>query len=319
MGFISKSFFIFKLMHTNDSLWKGILEDVFDDFLRFFFKDADKLFDMGKGFKFLDKELEELFSEEEKIQSPMLVDKLIQVFTRNESEEFILVHVEVQGYSDKVFAERMFNYYYRILYKYNKKITAISIFTDSNKNYHPQKYEHEFLGTEITYKFNTYKIIDQDEVELLQNNNPFAIIVLTVLLSLKAKARKLNDEDLLNLKFKITRNLLSRNIETEKVRGLMNFLRFYVRFANSGMNAKFDEEIYTITEKRKTMGIEEMLLDQAQKKGLEKGIAKGKAETNAEIVKKLIIKMGLSDAQIADILGVPITFVQKRRSELKNK
>ncbi len=163
-------------MHTNDSLWKGILEDVFDDFLRFFFKDADKLFDMGKGFKFLDKELEELFSEEEKIQSPMLVDKLIQVFTRNESEEFILVHVEVQGYSDKVFAERMFNYYYRILYKYNKKITAISIFTDSNKNYHPQKYEHEFLGTEITYKFNTYKIIDQDEVECYYRAYGIAIV-----------------------------------------------------------------------------------------------------------------------------------------------
>ena len=55
------------------------------------------------------------------------------------------------------------------------------------------------------------------------------------------------------------------------------------------------------------MGIEEMLLEQAQKKGLEKGIAKGKAEVG----KNLIIKMGLSDIQIAEIAEVPTDVVKK--------
>src|SRR3978361_1790391 len=144
-------------MIKDDTLWKGILENVFDDFLRFFFDDADTLFDMEKGFQFLDKELEQLFPEEEG-ESPKFVDKLVKVFTKAGKEEWLLVHIEVQGYDDKDFARRMFTYFYRILDKYEKPITAIAIFTDTNKNFHPKAYEYDHLGTSNIYRFNTYKI-----------------------------------------------------------------------------------------------------------------------------------------------------------------
>jgi hypothetical protein len=42
-------------VNAKDILWKGIIEDLFSDFLRFFYPDADELFDMEKGFDFLDK------------------------------------------------------------------------------------------------------------------------------------------------------------------------------------------------------------------------------------------------------------------------
>jgi hypothetical protein len=32
-------------MNLYDTLWKGLLEDIFDDFLRFFFPQADEIFD----------------------------------------------------------------------------------------------------------------------------------------------------------------------------------------------------------------------------------------------------------------------------------
>jgi len=69
-------------MKRNDTLWKGILENVYEDFLRFFFENADKLFDIEKGFQFLDKELEQLFPAD-KLESPKFVDKLVKVFTKN--------------------------------------------------------------------------------------------------------------------------------------------------------------------------------------------------------------------------------------------
>lgn len=82
------------------------------------------------------------------------------------------------------------------------------------------------------------------------------------------------------------------------------------------------------------MGIEEMLLDQAYKKGYEEGlkigfeegfqkeILKGKKKAierqKAEIVEKLIIKTQISNKQIADIVESPISFVQKiRRGNIK--
>lgn len=101
-------------MKRDDSLWKAILEDLFGDFLRFFFSNADELFDMERGFVFLDKELEQIFPSNQDEFAPRYVDKLVQVFTREGTEQWILVHIEVQGSSDSDFGQRMFQYFYRI-------------------------------------------------------------------------------------------------------------------------------------------------------------------------------------------------------------
>jgi hypothetical protein len=99
------------IRRRNDTLWKGILEEVFEDFLRFVFPHAESIFDMKKGFIFLDKELSEMYPEPDKDSSTRFVDKLVQVFMRNGKEKYLLVHIEVQGHHDKKFPERMFNYF----------------------------------------------------------------------------------------------------------------------------------------------------------------------------------------------------------------
>ena len=47
----------------NDILLKSAFEEAFPDLLRFFFDKADIIFDIERGFEFLDKELSELFPE----------------------------------------------------------------------------------------------------------------------------------------------------------------------------------------------------------------------------------------------------------------
>ncbi|TAN01561.1 MAG: hypothetical protein EPN39_01810 [Chitinophagaceae bacterium] len=330
-------------MKRDDTLWKGILENLFDDFLHFFFPDADKLFDMKKGFEFLDKELEQLFPAPENMQDPKFVDKLVKVFTKGGKEEWLLVHVEIQGYDDKDFAKRMFVYWYRILDKYGKQVTAIAIFTDNNKKFKPEKYEYDYLGTKNIFQFNTYKIIEQDEKVLEKSKNPFATLILTVLLALKSG--KLADDELFKLKFSLAKKLLERQFSKPKIRGLMNFLKFYLHFADPKYNLNFDKAIEVITKNKKTMGIEEMILERARKEGLEmglekgietglkkgrmkgreegleegmeKGLEKGIQKGKAEVVSNLIIKMGMTDAQAADIAGVSVDFVKKVRKKLK--
>ena len=115
-------------MNRNDILWKAILEDIFDDFLRFFLPDADLIFDMSRGFEFLDKELEQIFPPEGDEFKPKHVDKLVKVFTRTGDEEWILIHIEVQGHTDKDFAKRMFTYFSRIFDRYDRPITSNSHF-----------------------------------------------------------------------------------------------------------------------------------------------------------------------------------------------
>jgi hypothetical protein len=314
-------------MKRDDALWKGILEDLFDDFLRFFFNNADEIFDMNRPFEFLDKELEQLFPTSEDEFFPKYVDKLVKVFTKKGDEQWILVHIEVQGAKDRTFAQRMYTYHYRIWDKYQKPITAFAILTDSNKQFYPTFFEQELLGTKIRYDFNTYKILFQNEQDLDQIDNPFAMVILTVLTALQKG--KVSNEELLNLKVNLVKRLFSKNITKEKIRGLMNFLKLYVRFGNEEFISKFDKEVDTITNKPvTTMGIEEFVLDRAKrvglKKGMEKGMEKG-IEKGIEIankkkdtifVKNLLEKTDFNDQQIADIANVTLEFIATIR---KNK
>src|SRR5580658_2660485 len=127
-------------MRRNDILWKNIIEDIFEDFLQFFFAGWEKLFIIEKGFDFLDTELGQLLDANpsqlfptEDVQAPKRVDKLVKVFTGEGKEEYMLVHIEVQGYEDDDFQERMYTYFYRIKDKYKKPVTAIAILTDPNR------------------------------------------------------------------------------------------------------------------------------------------------------------------------------------------
>jgi hypothetical protein len=83
------------MRHNKDILWKGLLEIVFDDLLRFVFPDADQVFDLQRAFVFLDKELAEMYPEPEKESDVRVVDKLVKVFRRDGAEEWLLVHVEI--------------------------------------------------------------------------------------------------------------------------------------------------------------------------------------------------------------------------------
>jgi len=304
----------FTNLKRDDTLWKGILENLSEDFMRFFFKDADELFNMEKGFQFLDKELEQLFPMQDS-ESPKFVDKLIKVFTKTGREEWILCHVEIQGYDDRDFAKRMFTYFYRILDKYGKPVTAIAIFTDANKNFHPQVYEYEYLGTKNTFQFNTYKILDQDEKQLAEDDNPFAVVILTVLLALKKK--KLNDESLYNLKYTLAKNLFQKKIPKKKIDDLLIFLQLYVRFADSEYNVKFEKVIEELTENKTTMGIREMVMERAEKEGLAKGLERGIEKGKTDVVENLLTMQQFTIAEIAKLARVTEDFVLKVKKAME--
>jgi len=126
----------------DDPLWKAVLEQTFVHFLQFMFPDADAVFDFSRPFDYLDKEFESLFPPEANGKGVRYVDKLVKVFLKDGSEQFVLCHVEVQsskGNGD--LAKRMFQYFYKISDRYNLPVTAIAILADSNRSYRPNVYD----------------------------------------------------------------------------------------------------------------------------------------------------------------------------------
>jgi hypothetical protein len=59
--------------------------------------------------------------------------------------------------------------------------------------------------------------------------------------------------------------------------------------------------------------------DYLYQKGEIKGEIKGEEKRTHAFVKNLIVKLGLSDEQAADVAAVPADYVAKVRAELKKK
>ncbi|MDQ6480329.1 hypothetical protein [Dyadobacter sp. LHD-138] len=79
-------------------------------------------------------------------------------------------------------------------------------------------------------------------------------------------------------------------------------LQRYIAFADQGYNVKFDKEIEELTGNQKSMGIREMVLDKAEKKGILKA--------NTSVIKSLCAIGNFTISQIASLVNVSEAFVQ---------
>ena len=322
------------MRHDDDVLWKGITEEVCDDLLRFIFPGVDQVLDLERGFSFLDKELAEMYPEPEKPSSTRFADKLVKVFTRDGQEEWILIHIEVQGETKAVdrplFPARMFRYYYRIYDRYQKPMTAIALFTGPDGQKMTDKYEYRFLGTSHIYQYNTYRITDPTEEELTRSDNPFALVVLaakTALLEGKIPELELKDRKLLVAKYLLS----NKHIPKEKIDKILTFLNNIVLFENQETNLIFMEQLDQLTGKKNSMGIIERLAERraerALEQGLEQGLERGREEGREEgareaqqkSIKSLLDNTEFSAEKIASLIGVPVSFVERVKESLSAK
>src|ERR1700683_4973069 len=92
-----------KLRADADSPWKIALELYFADFMNCCFPNIAKEIDWGKGYEFLDKEMQTITYDAD--IGRRTTDKLIKLWKKDQQETF-LCHLEVQDY-DKTLPERM--------------------------------------------------------------------------------------------------------------------------------------------------------------------------------------------------------------------
>lgn len=169
-----------------DGLWKKVIGDLFEDFLLFFVPDLYKQVDFKKEPDFLDKELFQEILDEKK--GKRIADQVVKVHLKDGKEQWVVVHIEVQGDHDEKFAERMFQYFYRIYDRYEQKIVAIAVITSPHQSNVSQDFHYTYFGTELHYAYNSYKISDYDKEELERSEKLFSKIVLAVIYMHETKA-----------------------------------------------------------------------------------------------------------------------------------
>lgn len=234
-------------------------------------------------------------------------DGLFKVYLKNGSEQWILVHIEVQGWKDTGFAERMFQYFYRIFDAYDKKIFALVIYTeDYSETYTPPRYEYNFFGTKLSYEYNVYKIAEQDENELLQSTNPFAFVILAAKKALYGKTAAQPTK--LELKKQLLRVLTAMKdrlqLDKKDLLTLFIFMDHMIKL-ESHYQKEFNQEIKN-WEGGTMITYEDELKQEARKEGREEG--------KIEITRNLI-KLGAS----LDFIKKATGFSEKKVLEIKEK
>lgn len=306
----------------SDILWKVIIEEVFADMLRFLFRDADQVYDMERGFEFLDKELAELNPQPDEEKDSRFADKLVKLYHRNGVEEWVLLHVEIQGdtHDRDAFAERMYTYFYRIRDRYpGKLVSALAIYTGQDAGLMPGRYSYEYRGTKLMYEYPTASILDYSDEELDKSTNPFAQVIVAA--KMRLQEGKVSEDELLNTKLLAARKLQEKGFAMEKIRAIFNFLRNYVLFDKPEMNRKFDQR-FKLDDKYTIMNTVEYIRmegkEEGLKEGLKEGLEEGRTEGLASAAKNIMATTEFSDELIASLIGVSIDFVKDIRQG-KNK
>jgi predicted transposase YdaD len=285
-----------------DSSWKEILDQYFPEFMEFFFPQIHRDIDWSRPPEFLDKELEQLFNDG--LAGKRMVDKLVKVYRLDAKEPtWLLIHLEIQGYADPTFAQRMFIYHYRLYDRYFQpkgiepgeagrldKIISLAVLTDSNKRYRPKRFVVKGWGFELSFKFPSVKLMDynKDWAGLEANPNPFAVVTMAVLKAQQDKKKP--PEERLTSKLGLTRLLYQRKYSRQQIIDLYRFIDSIVRLPEE-LDQAFRQEVTRYEEEKRmpyVSSIERLGRQDGLKEGLEKGLEKGRQEGTLTVILRLL-------------------------------
>jgi hypothetical protein len=235
-----------------DSNWKYLIIKYFFSFIAYFIPKLFADIDTTRAPVFLDNELQTIWRSMK--TGLKMTDKLVQVWLKNGEERLLLVHIEVQARFETLFSKRMFTISYRVMDKYQVQPVALAVFVDTPIPTQFNFYEDKIYDTEIRYKYNAYKVIDQTEIELLESDNLFALIVLANLYTIKTKKE---GEEFNRLAFKkhLYNLVIERNFDLEIYHDLLNFINYLMALPEK---LEIEYENFTSETTKKTINMEKL-------------------------------------------------------------
>jgi hypothetical protein len=166
-----------------DTPWKEALTRYLPEFLAFYFPAASAAIDWSRPHRFLDQELAQVVRDAE--LGKRLVDRLVEVATLTGEEQWVYIHIEVQGQRESDFAERLFVYNYRLYDRYRRPVATLAVLADEQPGWRPTQFGYELFGCRHYLEFPTVKLLDSAPQleELLVDPNPFALVTAAHLLT----------------------------------------------------------------------------------------------------------------------------------------
>jgi len=290
------------MRNESDTAWKEILDAYFNDFVEYCLPELHELIDWQRQWTALDKELQAITKGAD--TGKRLLDKLFKVFLKDGREQWVLIHLEVQGTQDDDFPKRMFSYGYRIYDKYQKPIVSCAILTDENMRWRPDSYQVGLAGSYLSAKYLVVKLIDyQDRIEELEaSNNPFASVIIAQLAALEVKRKP--DDERKRVKFSLTRRLYDKGFEKKGVINLYKFIDWLIGLS-SPLELEYLEEIYQLEE-----AVKMSYISSAERFG---------RKQEAVDIAKHLLEEGVKSNIIGRATGLSLVKIKKLQQELRQE
>lgn len=246
-----------------DSPWKDILSSYFEEFIAFFFPQANSAIDWSKPYQFLDTELQQIVRDAE--LGKRIADKLAQVWLNNGESTWVLVHIEIQNQPKSDFAKRMYTYNHRIFDRYDRQVASLAVLSDEQAEWKPTQFGYQLLGCEVNFKFPVVKLLDyqQNWQELEESSNPFATVVMA---HLKAQETRGQQQERKTWKLSLTRRLYERGYQRQQIIDLFRFIDWVMALPKE-LEEDFRQQLNVYEEERRMQYVTSI-----ERIGMEKGI-----------------------------------------------
>ncbi|HEY1148522.1 MAG TPA: DUF4351 domain-containing protein [Pseudoduganella sp.] len=257
-----------------DSPWKTALTHAFRAFLAFYFPAQCAQIDWRKRPRFLDKELAQTgFGDH---PAGRVADKLARIHLLDGSEQWVMVHIEVQAQRDDTLARRVLAYNYRIFEQYGQPVASLVLLADDLPGWRPSAFHNNVLGTVMGIFFATAKLLDYSgrTDELLTSGNPFAIVTLAHLGTQKTHG---SVADRYAAKWQLTRLLYDRGWRKERIIILFKVINWMMTLPEQ-WEFRYWKAIARLERSRKVEWIsplEESFMEKGRLKGVKQGMAQG--------------------------------------------
>jgi hypothetical protein len=253
-----------------DSPWKETLQHFLQAVLEFFFPRLHEAIDWSKGYESLDKEFQQIVGDARAGRS--LADKLFKVWRRDGREQWLLIHVEVQGRVERRFGKRMFRYNIRCFELYDRRVVSLAILCDENKDWRPTGFIYGGWGSRTGIRFPVVKLIDYvgKETELATSASPIAQVVLA---QLEALATRGELENRRSTKLRLVKNLYDRAWSAADVRQLFRIIDWLMDLPPE-LQDGFRKELHEFEEERRmpyVTSIERLAREEGRQEGREEG------------------------------------------------
>ncbi len=270
-----------------DSPWKEAIERYFADFMAFYFPDAHAQIDWAQPLAFLDQELRAAMRDAE--LGKRVVDKLVRVTRRGGSEEWIYIHLEVQGHQQAGFAERMFVYHSRLFDRYRKPIASLALLADDRFDWRPTNYAHEMFGCQVHMRFPVAKLLDWSgsEAKLDDSRNPFALLTRAHLATRQTRG---DPAARLAAKWSLVKRLYQVGLERQQIIDLFNMIDWMMHLPKE-LEQQFWSDLDRFEEEMKMRyvnSVERMALERGMAQGMQQGMQQGRRAGKIQIITQLL-------------------------------